>query len=174
MSIEQLAREFATEAHAEQLRKYTGAPYITHLENVVSLVKTVQHSETMLAAAWLHDVVEDTPKNIDDIIVNFGLTVAVLVENLTDISRPEHGNRRTRKALDLKHTANALPAAKTIKLADLIDNTRSIIVHDPAFARVYLEEKEALLEVLREGDQTLYQLARQTLREAQATLGAHK
>ena len=53
----------------------------------------------------------------------------------------------------------ATPEAKTIKLADLIDNTKSIVEHDPRFAKVYLEEKRLLLEVLKDGDETLWQQA---------------
>jgi hypothetical protein len=50
--------------------------------------------------------------------------------------------------------------AKTIKLADLIDNSLDIQKHDPNFAKVYMQEKKALLEVLREGDATLYARAK--------------
>jgi hypothetical protein len=82
---------------------------------------------------------------------------------LTDVSRPEDGNRAARKAIDLAHTAKASPAAKTIKLADLIDNTRSIVERDPDFAKVYLQEKARLLEVLQEGDPTLMAMAREYL-----------
>jgi hypothetical protein len=87
------------------------------------------------------------------------MEVACLVEMLTDVSKPEDGNRATRKAMDREHTANASSQAKTIKLADLIDNTHSIVEHDPDFARVYMREKTRLLQVLSEGDPTLYRKA---------------
>jgi (p)ppGpp synthase/HD superfamily hydrolase len=91
--------------------------------------------------------------------------VAELVAWLTDVSRPQDGNRRKRKHLDLLHTAKAPPPAKTIKLADLIDNTRTISKYDPSFWPVYRREKEALLAVLREGDPKLWaQAANQTKR----------
>jgi hypothetical protein len=79
---------------------------------------------------------------------------------LTDVSKPEDGNRAERKALDREYIANATPDAKTIKLADIISNCSSIIKHDPEFAKVYLEEKRLLLEVLTEGDERLLALAR--------------
>jgi (p)ppGpp synthase/HD superfamily hydrolase len=114
----------------------------------------------MLAAAWLHDTVEDTGVTIVDIQAEFGNEVAELVGWLTDVSTPEQGNRAVRKAIDREHTAMAPAAAATVKLADLIANSRSIIAHDPAFARVYLEEKRMLLEVLSRGDATLMAEAR--------------
>ena len=89
----------------------------------------------------------------------FGIDVAILVEMLTDISTAHHGLRKHRKAIDREHTAKASSAAKTIKLADTIDNIKSIVAHDPAFAKVYLAEKQLLLEVLREGDATLWAMA---------------
>jgi (p)ppGpp synthase/HD superfamily hydrolase len=158
---EQLAREYATDAHdsVKQLRKYSGKPYIVHPKAVVELVKSVPHTPAMVMAAWLHDTVEDTPTTLKDIEITFGLEVAVLVEMLTDVSTPLDGNRETRKRIDREHTAKASPAAKTIKLADLIDNTSDIVANDPKFAVTYLQEKALLLEVLKEGDQTLWQKA---------------
>ena len=62
MTLEAAARVFATTHHAAigQVRKYTGEPYINHPASVVELVRSVPHTEVMLAAAWLHDTVEDT------------------------------------------------------------------------------------------------------------------
>jgi (p)ppGpp synthase/HD superfamily hydrolase len=160
-SLVERAFAFAKAAHAaiDQRRKYTGEPYIVHPAAVAELVRSVPHTDAMVAAALLHDVVEDTPVTLAEIEAAFGAEVAELVEALTDVSRPEDGNRTVRKAIDRAHTAGASPAAKTVKLADLIDNTRSIVAHDRGFARVYLREKALLLEVLREGDPTLWKLA---------------
>lgn len=162
MELEQRAKEFATRKHAEakHVRKYTGEPYINHPAAVVEIVRSVPHTEAMIAAAWLHDVVEDTDTTLSEITDLFGIEVGVFVENLTDVSKPEDGNRTTRKALDREHTAKAVPPAKTIKLADLIDNSRSILERDPEFARVYFKEKALLLQVLTEGDRSLWLQAR--------------
>lgn len=162
MTIVERARVFATAAHAavKQVRKYTFEPYIVHPAEVASIVATVPHTDEMLAAAWLHDTVEDTGVSIEDIRAEFGHDVASLVGWLTDISRPQDGNRAVRKAIDREHTAQAPAEAQTIKLADLIANSRSILAHDPAFAKVYLEEKRMLLEVLSRGDATLMAQAR--------------
>ena len=163
--MEPEAKEFATFWHGsiDQRRKYTNEPYINHPEAVANLVRNVPHTEAMICAAWLHDVVEDTPCTTDEVRIAFGLEVAALVEMLTDVSKPGDVNRKARKAIDRDHTAKASPQAKTIKLADLIDNSRSIVEFDKAFAKVYLAEKVLLLEVLQEGDATLMSVAREFL-----------
>ena len=156
------AREFATIAHQriDHQRKYSKQPYHVHLEAVAELVASVSDDEEMIAAAWLHDTVEDTPATLDDIEEHFGESVAQLVEELSDISKPSDGNRAQRKAIDRMHSARASARAKTVKLADLIDNCMDIVRHDERFARIYLVEMGALLEVLTEGDPTLLVKAR--------------
>jgi len=165
MMLTERARIFATAAHAAvaQLRKYTNEPYIVHPAEVASIVSSVPHTEEQIAAAWLHDVVEDTGVTIEIIRAEFGEKVADLVGWLTDVSRPEQGNRATRKAIDRAHTAMAPAEAQTVKLADLISNTRTIVEHDATFARVYMEEKRLLLEVLTKGDPVLLGIARSNL-----------
>lgn len=163
MTLIEKARAFATAAHAAvgQLRKYTFEPYIVHPAEVAALVATVPgHTPEMVAAAWLHDTVEDTGVTIELIRSEFGAEVAELVGWLTDVSRPDHGNRAARKAVDRAHTAGAPAAAQTIKLADLIANTRSIMEHDEKFAVTYLAEKRMLLEVMTKGDPGLMAQAR--------------
>jgi (p)ppGpp synthase/HD superfamily hydrolase len=167
------ARRFATEAHRriDHRRRYTDQPYEVHPGAVAALVASVTDDPHMIAAAWLHDTVEDTPTRLEDIAREFGPDVAALVEALTDVSQPGDGNRATRKAIDRRHLAAAPPRAKTVKLADLIDNMQDICRHDPRFARVYLAEQRALLEVLGAGDGRLLRQARQTLDDCARQLG---
>jgi hypothetical protein len=96
-------------------------------------------------------------------VVKFGYEVASLVEQLTDRSRLKDGNRAARKAIDREHLATATPPAKTIKLADLIDNALSIVAGDAHFSSVYLGEMAQLLNILREGDSTLWAMAHKIL-----------
>lgn len=159
LSLSLRALLFASDAHCEQKRKYTHEPYINHPIEVAAIVCAVTGDEEMIAAAYLHDVVEDCGVKLSEIEEKFGPEVAKLVEELTDVSKPEDGNRQKRKELDRLHLAKASPRAKTIKLADLISNTRSIKEHDPDFAKIYLAEKEKLLAVLTEGDRSLYKIA---------------
>jgi hypothetical protein len=169
----QRARRYATEMHERinQRRKYTLAPYDVHLKAVADLVATVTADPEMIAAAWLHDTVEDTPATFEDLEREFGKQIMLLVMDLTDISRPGDGNRAARKEIDRRHLAGASPQAKTIKLADLIDNTRDIAKHDPRFSRVYLPEMFGLLEVLSEGDPKLYLKAQKTVADCARQLG---
>ena len=165
MTMVERARVFATAAHAAvgQVRKYTFEPYIVHPAEVASIVRSVPHTDEMVAAAWLHDTVEDTDVTIEDVRAEFGDKVAELVGWLTDVSKPEDGNRAVRKAMDRAHSAAAPAEAQTVKLADLIANTRSIMKHDVAFAKTYLEEKRLMLEVMDKGDATLLAIARKNV-----------
>ncbi len=161
------ARRFATQAHRriDHRRKYSAQPYEVHLKSVAQLVAAVTADAETIAAAWLHDTVEDTEVTLDQIRERFGPGVAELVADLTDVSRPGDGNRAARKAIDRAHTARASPRAKTVKLADLLDNCRDIRRGDPRFAKVFAAETRALLDVLREGDARLYRKLQQELDE---------
>lgn len=161
MNIVENAQKFAIKAHKriDHRRKYSQQPYSVHLAAVAKIVSTVTDDPATISAAWLHDIVEDTPATLYEIETEFGSDIAQLVENLTDVSKPGDGNRRARKALDREHLSKASSRAKTVKLADLIDNCKDICKHDPRFALVYLAEMAALLEVLKEGHETLYQQA---------------
>lgn len=163
------AEVFATAAHAaiDQRRKWTGAPYIMHPEAVVRIVQTVEwHTVDMVCAAWLHDVLEDTKVQASDIDRFFGGEIGTMVYRLTD-EPLETGNRPKRKAMDRQRLADSSREVQTIKVADLIDNTPSIVQHDPDFARVYLREKRDLLNVLTLADQDLVDRAWTLLREAE-------
>lgn len=153
--METEALKFATIAHEGQVRKYTDEPYIEHPKRVVALLKTVKHTPEMVAAAYLHDVVEDTKVSIQDIKARFGSQVADLVAELTDeyekVKYPNL-NRRARKDLEVMRQAKMTTAAKTIKLADVIDNTRDIVKNDPGFARKYLREMYGLTRALQGGE----------------------
>lgn len=155
------AMMFAREVHAGQVRKYTGNPYTDHLAEVAGIVATVQHEfmvppGVMLATAWLHDCVED--QGVDQYTLRdlFGDTVLAGVMLLSDL---EKGNRAERKRLSRERLAQAPSWVQTIKCADLISNTSSIVKHDPKFAVTYLAEKRALLDVMDKADPRLRQLA---------------
>jgi (p)ppGpp synthase/HD superfamily hydrolase len=170
------AVDFARNAHESinQLRKYSKEPYICHplavmeilLEHCTSVV-----TPEMLAAAANHDVVEDTPLSLDDVRQALGDQVADLVFWLTDVSKPADGNRRARKALDNAHTAAAPVAARNIKLADVIHNVKDITEHDPDFARVYIREKHALIDMIGDADPGLLAQAHAVIAECVQILG---
>ena len=126
----------------------------------MNIVRTVKSDDSMLAAALLHDTIEDTSVTEADVKKEFGDRIAKLVVELTDISKPEDGNRATRKAMDRDKLAKVSDDAQTIKLADLISNGKDIAINDPKFAKVFLNEKRQLLEVLDRGDSTLMKKAK--------------
>src|ERR1044072_1282783 len=89
------ARAFAIREHRriDHRRKYSKQPYDVHLKAVAGLVAGVTDDPEMIAAAWLHDVVEDTPVTLDDVAREFGGAVARLVGELTQVSRARAGKR---------------------------------------------------------------------------------
>lgn len=163
MSLAFEAMRFARIVHAEQRRKYTGAPYTEHLGEVAGIVATVQHPtdmlatrDVLLATAWLHDCVEDQGVSPYELSERFGEQVMQGVMYLSDM---EVGDRTTRKRLSRDRLAQAPGWVQSIKCADLISNTASILEHDPKFAVLYLEEKRLLLSVLTRADGGLLQMA---------------
>ena len=160
------AIKFATKAHSGQYRKYTGEPYITHPLAVMEIVRGVPgHTEEMLVAAVLHDVVEDTDVSLREIQEEFGNVVSDLVLHLTDISTPEDGNRLKRKRKDAEWYAQGSAEAQTIKVADFIDNTRDIAQNDPRFWETYKMEKLYALDLLQEADVDLWHQAHIQIKE---------
>lgn len=161
MDISQRAALYSKASHLAigQTRKYTGEPYHTHPAAVAWIVRSVGGTPNMVAAAYLHDVVEDTHITLDQLSDDFGFTIADMVDWLSDLQTPEDGNRATRKKRERDRLAMSPPEVQTIKLADLIHNSRSIFQHDPEFAQVYLKEKRAILEVMTKGHSLLYQKA---------------
>lgn len=170
MNLYTKALVFAATAHQDQERKYTGAPYITHPIAVAEIVRSVHGTAAMQAAALLHDTVEDCSVPIEMVKYEFGDQIAIMVEALTD--PPSGDNRATRKQASLMRLAAANAGVQTIKLADLIDNTSSIVKHDPKFAVTYLAEKQALVDALVRGNADLRLRARRMITEGLRTLEA--
>lgn len=175
--MEEKALAFARKAHGDQQRKYSHEPYIEHPKRVAEMVRKVPHTQAMICAAYLHDVVEDTPVNILQIEEEFGEEVARLVHELTDEFMKENYpslNRKERKKRETKRQSSMSPEAKTIKLADVIDNTRDIIKNDKDFSRRYIPEMEALVEALQGGNFKLLMKACYEVQKAKYELDTWK
>lgn len=171
MSLAFEAMRFARHAHKNQQRKYTGNPYADHLAEVAGIVATVKHDDEMIATAWLHDCVEDCGVSLQEIGDRFGHMVAIGVSGLSDT---ETGNRAQRKALSRERLSRCSAWIQTIKCADLISNTSSIVMHDPKFAVTYLEEKRLLLAVLNRADPRLLELAKSMSQPAEHKAVRHE
>lgn len=163
------AAEFARQAHSaiDQRRKYSGEPYIVHPAAVAELVASVTDDGAVIAAAWLHDVVEDTAVTLGEIRTEFGEDVAALVSSVTKVVDGTEIGRAKAAEINIAHCGQGSPRAKTIKLADVIHNLSDIVENDPCFAPVYVREKEMLLDVIGEGDPVLF-------RRAEALIGEIK
>lgn len=170
MNLAYKAMMFAREVHKDQVRKYTGNPYVDHLAEVVGIAMSVGwcapliHPDKFMSVCWLHDCIEDHGVTYRQLLKDFGLDVAHGVLLLSDL---EEGNRAERKAASRERLSKAPGWIQTIKCADLISNTSSIVKHDPDFAKVYLEEKRLLLEVLTEANHDLRALAMSMLERAE-------
>ena len=160
-------KDFADKAHGEQKRWYTSERYIVHPVRVMEICKEYTEDISVLAAALLHDVLEDTPVTKEE-IYTFLLTVmdkekaektVHLVEELTDVyikSNYPKWNRRKRKANEARRCEKTSEAAQTVKYADIMDNCTEIATQDPDFAKVFLFECKALLKKIPKGDNRLY------------------
>jgi len=176
-TLSEKAADFARLKHANQKRKYTSEPYFNHCEEVANILQALSSdgseckgNEELIAAAYLHDTLEDTDTTYEELVENFGSIVAKFVLEVTDVSKPSDGNREARKKLDRLHIAKSSRGGMNIKLADLISNSRSIVQHDKNFAKVYLEEKKELLDVLIHGDLSLFHNAVITWSDAMTNL----
>ena len=120
---------FAAEKHKLQKRKGDGSSYICHSLRVTNtLVLHGVTDPTVLAAAVLHDTVEDTQTTLDEIEAEFGARVRSIVAEVTDDkSLPQ----ATRKLLQLEHAKHASPEAQMIKMADKYDNFQDLTKTPP-------------------------------------------
>lgn len=154
MNIVEKAQMFAAGAHAGvgQKRKYTGEDYIHHPVAVAEIVRKHGGTDEMVAAAMLHDTIEDTQVTFGHIFSLFGDRVAEMVDALSNKAKKEDGNRETRFFINVKALRERLDMqSRVIKLADLIHNTQSITRYDQKFAAHYLAEKAFMLRVLFTG-----------------------
>jgi (p)ppGpp synthase/HD superfamily hydrolase len=148
MSIVLDACYLATKSHFGQMRKYTGRPYIEHPMRVAGRVTLIGGSEEMIAAAWLHDVLEDTTCSMDTIDRICGSNVLGLVQELTNPSKGSTMSRANRKLMDRNHLAKSSVEARTIKCMDRLDNLSEMQGAPWDFVRLYLNESRLLAEAI--------------------------
>ncbi len=128
-SILDRAIVFAVNAHQGTERRGKGFPYIVHPMEAVEIVATMTTDQELLAAAVLHDTVEDTDVTLDDIRREFGERVAKLVEEESDVfidgvSEADSWHERKQAAID--RLAQASREAKMVALGDKLSNARII------------------------------------------------
>lgn len=134
------AIDFAVKAHAGTERRGKGFPYIVHPLEAMAIVATMTPDQELLAAAALHDTVEDTEVTLESIREAFGDRVAALVEAESDKfieGLSEEDSWRTRKQAAIDRIAAAPYEAKMVALGDKLSNMRAI-------ARDYEQQGDAL------------------------------
>lgn len=134
------AMRFAIDAHRDTERRGKGFPYIIHPMEAVSIVATISNDPELLAAAALHDTVEDTAVTEEQIRAEFGDRVANLVHAESDVldpNLPEEETWRARKQAAIDRLSRASRDAKIVALGDKLSNMRAI-------ERDYLEQGDAL------------------------------
>ena len=148
------ALAFAAHKHRDQRRKDAEAsPYINHpiaLAEVLAGEGGVTDLE-VLAAALLHDTIEDTATTPEELQEHFGERIAGMVAEVTD---DKNLPKAERKRLQIEHAAGVSPGAKLVKLADKICNLRDVAVRPPAKwdlerRREYFEWAKRVIDGLR-------------------------
>ena len=168
MNIITKADIYQTAAHTAcgQKRKFSGLPYASHPRQVAAFLRMYVDNVTdeMIAAALLHDIIEDTDITADDLRLEFSEEVVRLVVGLTNVTEYLPGTKRPLLKRHARHQINVRRLAaecwkvKTIKLADCLHNIPDIIKNDKHHATIYVPEKRVLLDsALVGGDAGLWQ-----------------
>lgn len=171
--------EFGDNAHGEQRRKYCDDRYMVHPIRVMRICQKYTDDISILAAALLHDVLEDTPVTENEIVSFlkslFDEKIAAKalqhIIDLTDVYTKQaypKMNRRARKAKEVERLSKIQPESQTVKYADIIDNSDEIVDHDPDFARVFLTECRVILQNMKSGNAELRAIAVQTVENSLA------
>jgi len=122
------AYETAAAAHQGQYRR-SGEPYVTHPAAVALIVATFGSDETTVAAALLHDAVEDTGVTLDEVERDFGPDVAAIVDGVTKLERVKFDSKEAQQAATMRKMLVAMAKdlrVLVIKLADRLHNMRTI------------------------------------------------
>jgi len=143
------AELFAKNKHVNMTRKDGKTPYSTHLEDVVSRLKNIGiFDEEILCAGWLHDTIEDTDTNFDDLFERFGRKVAIFVSSL---SKDMDLNKKEREAQYTKQLKTAAWEVKIIKLCDISANLSDL--KDSGFSKTkklrQVKQKRHYLNVIK-------------------------
>lgn len=157
---------FATNAHHNTERRGKGFPYIIHPLEAMTIVATMTNDSEMLAAAVLHDTIEDTDTTYDDIKKEFGERVAYLVATETDVKHAPDGKKlpwKERKQRDLDNLKAASREVKIIALGDKLSNMRAI-------ARDYQTIGDELWQMFHIKDKATHAWRYQGLRDALSEL----
>jgi (p)ppGpp synthase/HD superfamily hydrolase len=161
MELVRKAHEFAKVAHEGVYRKWSGEPYVEHPARVAAMLEELGFPEKVIAAAYLHDVVEDCGISLAELAEKFSPEVAALVAEVSNPKLPkEPGNRAWRKAMAAEHLAKSSYEGASLKLADMLDNGRNVVELAPDFAVGYMPEMSKKLVAVAHGHPELVERAK--------------
>jgi (p)ppGpp synthase/HD superfamily hydrolase len=143
------AAHIANYAHHGQVRKYNGRPYIEHPGRVAMRLTIYGFDDHVIAAAWCHDVLEDTDVTGEHLDAVIGRKAFTLVKELTNAKYPGIKNRAERKNEQLKDLASRSYLARTIKCFDRADNLADMDGAPQDFLKLYVQESIELQQALR-------------------------
>jgi len=144
---------FAVKAHHNTERRGKGFPYIVHPMEAVEIVATITPDQELLAAAALHDTVEDTDVTVEQLRAEFGERIANLVASESDempegVSEEDSWHSRKQAAID--RLASASHDAKIVAMGDKLSNMRAI-------ARDYKVKGDALWSIFHVKDKASHE-----------------
>ena len=157
---------FAVKAHHNSERREKGFPYIVHPMEAVEIVATITSDQELLAAAVLHDTVEDTDVTLEDIRHEFGDRVASIVEaesdkNIEGVSETDTWMERKQTAIDRLRQAPL--DAKIVAMGDKLSNMRAIY-------RDYLTKGDSLWQIFHVSDKSVHEWRYRKLAESLSDL----
>ncbi len=172
--------DFIKTKHGDQVRKYTGEPYWNHLFEVAEAAGP--YGELNYEIGLCHDVIEDTTCTLDELFDAAFLAgymrweahkLCLHVDELTDKYTKEafpKMNRAERKKAEARRLGTTSTKAQTVKYADMVNNTKSIVQYDPDFGKTYIVEKKRALDCMRLGHIDLLIQCCHTFLEAETDL----
>ena len=169
--------DFVKWYHASQLRKYTGDPYWTHLFSVADIASKYK-IKFGTEISLCHDLLEDTECTYNQLVdflfhlrypavdaVFIGNSVHELTDQYTHYKYPNM-NREARKHAEAERLIGISANSQSVKYADIIDNTSSIVQYDPGFAAIYLPEIGKIIYRMNKGVPVLYARCVETYEKA--------
>jgi (p)ppGpp synthase/HD superfamily hydrolase len=170
------AADFAARAHVTQRRKGDAQePYVNHLIEVALLLTEATGGDdpVLVAAGWLHDTLEDTATDREELEAKFGSQVAAVVAEVTDDKALKKAER---KRLQIDTTPKKSQQARLLKIADKTSNLRSMAMSPPAGWDLdrrmeYVRWAEAVVEGCRGLNSTLEAVFDDAARQARVAIG---
>lgn len=174
--------DFVKDQHQDQKRKYTGEPYYSHLLRVAEIVSKYSNNDMEVEIALCHDLLEKTKCTKQELalkLIDIGYDLfprSKVLKGVYDMTNHYTSeaytmyDRKKRKELEAERMCESQSFSQTVMYAEIIDNTQSLVEHDPEFASVYLHEVLTYIDDIDEGQPQLYNKCRKIVNSAMRQL----